>query len=251
MSGFREWLRARPLLGPLARSLRRFPWASRNALRRLRFQGSARHWERHYAGGGSSGSGSFGRLAEFKAEILNGFVRDQGVHSVVELGCGDGRQLALAQYPAYLGLDVSARAIELCRERFRGDASKRFQLYDPRSFRADDSLRAELALSLDVIFHLVEDDVFERYMTHLFELGRRYVIIFSSDHEHNPLLRAPHIRHRRFSQWVRERRPGFRLLRVIPNRYPYQGDARSGSYCDFHLYERASDEGSSVQARST
>lgn len=238
MSGLEEWLRTDPLLGPLLRCLRRSPWAARSALRRLRFRGSASHWERHYAAGGSSGSGSFGVLAEFKAEIVNGFVREHAIQSVVELGCGDGHQLALADYPSYLGIDISRSAVDLCRARFGDDPSKRFLHDDSHCLGIDDSLRAELALSLDVIFHLVEDGVFERYMTHLFQLGERFVVIFSSDHDHNPRLRPPHIRHRRFSQWVIERRPDFRLARVIPNRYPFQGDARTGSYCDFHIYER-------------
>ena len=39
------------------------------------------------------GQGSAGQLAAFKAEILNGFVKEDVVQSIVESGCGDGRQL--------------------------------------------------------------------------------------------------------------------------------------------------------------
>ena len=47
------------------------------------------------------------RLAAFKAEVPNDFVRARGIDSVIEFGCGDGAQLALAEYPAYVGIDVS------------------------------------------------------------------------------------------------------------------------------------------------
>ena len=88
---------------------------------RIGFRGSARYWERNYARGGTSGPGSYNALAEAKAAFLNDFVRTRQVRSVIEFGCGDGHQLSLADYPAYIGLDVSRSAIELCKRRFAGD----------------------------------------------------------------------------------------------------------------------------------
>ena len=38
--------------------------------------------------------------------------------------------------------------------------------------------RAELALSLDVIYHLVEDTVYESYMGQLFDSATKYVIVY-------------------------------------------------------------------------
>lgn len=73
----------------------------------LRFGGSREYWEARYSQDGDSGSGSIGRLARFKAEFLNSFVLEHDVGSVIEFGCGDGRQLQLAEYPRYIGLDVS------------------------------------------------------------------------------------------------------------------------------------------------
>jgi hypothetical protein len=78
----------------------------------LSFQDSTRYWERNYARGGTSGEGSYGALGQAKAEFLNGFVRDQGVRSVVEFGCGDGNQLSLASYARYVCLDVSRTALD-------------------------------------------------------------------------------------------------------------------------------------------
>lgn len=98
---------------------------------RERFDDTRSYWERRYAAGGTSGSGSYGRLAQFKAEILNAFVSENDVRTVLEFGCGDGHQLGLARYPSYTGLDVSATAVQLCKERFADDPTKSFFVYTP------------------------------------------------------------------------------------------------------------------------
>jgi SAM-dependent methyltransferase len=231
------------VLGALKRSVSSTPWlgpAIRSVIglfptpQKAAFPGSADYWQTRYCAGGDSGSGSYGRLARFKAKVLNGFVHGEGVRTVLELGCGDGAQLARARYPSYVGADVSAKAVELCCRRFAGDATKRFYLQEDLPA----SERAELVLSLDVIFHLVEDEAFERYMAELFDRAERWVLVYASDGE--LVLRRPHVRHRRFTAWVAEHRPQWRLAKVIRNPYPY--DERypdSTSPSDFHLFERA------------
>ncbi len=179
---------------------RRIP-GLRRLLRPEPFTGSKEYWERRYVRGGTSGRGSYGELARYKAEFLNEFVRTHGVHSVIEFGCGDGNQLSLGAYPEYIGLDVSKSAILRCRDRFREDTSKSFFLYDGEAFIDRRPLfRADLALSLDVLFHLIEQAVWESYLRHLFSAAERFVICYSSDSD-SP-SREAHIRHRAFSGWV-------------------------------------------------
>src|SRR5258706_2409540 len=107
------------------------------------------YWRFRYWYGWGSGPGSRGELAKFKADFLNDFVERNGVASVVEFGCGDGEQLALLNYPRYVGFDVSRVAIKRCQRRFSSDSTKRFST-------ALTPISADLAISLDVIFHLVE-----------------------------------------------------------------------------------------------
>lgn len=182
---------------------------------RLSFPGSANFWERNYKRGGTSGGGSYGELARGKAEFLNTFVRDQAVESVIELGCGDGNQLSLANYPAYIGLDIAPSAIGLCKSRFAEDSTKSFFLYDGECFvdRAG-IFMADLAISLDVIYHLTEDSVYESYMTHLFAAGQRYVIIYSTD----TIIEGtgPHVRHRQITSWIDLKYEEWRLIRQTP-----------------------------------
>jgi SAM-dependent methyltransferase len=211
--------------------------AWRQVTRRLRqrppFPGSEAYWRTRYQSGRDSGRGSRGELAAFKAEFLNGFVAEHQIASVIELGCGDGQQLELARYPSYFGLDVSAEALRLCRERFREDPTKRFGLATEL-----DGEGADLALSLDVVYHLVEDSTFESYMERLFDAGRRFAIVYSSNRDRQPGDGPAHVRHRRFTDWVEAERPDFRLARRIPNPHPYRAGA--GSFADFFVFSRDS-----------
>jgi len=230
VSTIKRRIKSLPLFGPAAMSAK--AWVSRSV-----FPGSARYWERWYAGGGSSGPGSFGQLAGFKADVVNAFVESNGVRSVIEFGCGDGNQLSLARYPKYIGLDVSRTAIGLCKQRFADDPAKSFFLYDPQCFVDRDGLfRADLALSLDVVFHLIEDTVFEAYMTHLFSSAERFVIIYSIDSEAHATV--GYVRNRRFSPWVQQHIPEWALVEKIDNRFPWRGDLRTGSLSDFYVYAR-------------
>ncbi len=199
-----------------------------------RFYGSRQYWEDRYAGGGNSGDGSYEELAAFKAGVLNEFVHRNGIRSVIEFGCGDGNQLALADYPAYIGFDVSETALELCRARFAGRSSLSFCPLE--EYRGE---RADLVLSLDVIYHLVEDQVFERHMELLFAASLRYVIIYSSNTAENPSELEPHVRQRRFTDWIEVNRPKWRLLRRIPNRLPFDPESGRGSLADFYIYGKA------------
>ena len=73
--------------------------------------------------------------------------------------------------------------------------------------------RADLTLSLDVIYHLVEDTVFECYMRTLFDSSKRYVIVYASDTDDNPIHEGTHVRHRKFSRWIRENAPNWTLVK--------------------------------------
>ncbi len=206
---------------------------ARRLLDRVRAFRSSRYWERRYRAGGNSGAGSYGRLAAFKAEILNRFVEERGIRTVIELGCGDGAQLALAHYPSYLGVDVSPAAIALCRDRFGGDPTRRFAVAPPGGKRFD------LALSLDVVYHLVEDEVFHAYMERLFDSASAWVVVYASNMTQAE-FRGPgarHVRHRRFTDWVARFRPDWALAETVPNRFPYDAaDPDHSSFADFYIF---------------
>lgn len=198
----------------------------------LTFPGSAQYWERGYARGRTSGGGSYGALGRSKSDFLNALVRERAVQSVIEFGCGDGNQLAMAEYPSYIGLDVSKTAIGLCQRRFADDPTKSFFLYDGSCFTDRAGVfTADLALSLDVVYHLTEDEVFETYLRHLFAAGERLVVVYSTNSEADDA--APHVTHRHFTPWVEANCPGWTLTAVT------RGPNKEATGADFFVYERS------------
>ncbi|WP_181707485.1 class I SAM-dependent methyltransferase [Chthonobacter rhizosphaerae] len=194
---------------------------------------SAGYWDQRYRAGGTSGAGSMGVLARYKAAFLNRFVADNAVAGVVELGCGDGQQLALYDFPAYTGLDVSPTIVARCQSLFAGRPDVRFLTTD----RIAEVAPAPLSMSIDVIFHLVEDDVFHRYMTQLFGLAERYVVVYSSNVD--LAWRDRHVRHRRLTDHVLAAHPSWSLAAHLPNLFPYD-PARPDetSFADFFVFRR-------------
>ena len=121
----------------------------------------------------------------------------------------------------------------LRQELFKADGSKSFHNVSEYSGQT-----ADLTLSLDVIYHLVEDDVYENYMRLLFSASNRYVVIYSSDLEDTRGRDGNHIRHRKLTKWIQANIQTWNLVQHLPNRYPYQGDYLAGSFAEFFVYEK-------------
>lgn len=202
--------------------------------RNEKFNGSKNYWIERYTTGKDSGPGSYGKFAEFKAETLNGFIDIENIQSVIEYGCGDGNQLSLSNYPSYIGFDISQDAISRCKNRFGKEDSKSFYLMS--EFKGTE--KAELTLSLDVVYHLIEDAEFNEYMVRLFDTSEKFTVIYSSNSD-ELVSDSPHVRHRRFSSWVEKNRPQWQLKKIIPNKFPYNGDYKNSSFADFYIYYKA------------
>lgn len=206
----------------------------RRKLKTKKFQGSKNYWEARYKGNDNSGAGSYGRLAEFKAEVLNNFVKSNNIQNIIEYGCGDGNQLSLSNYPNYIGLDVSITAKETCQKKFKNDDSKFFYLANEF---INENIKAELVLSLDVIYHLIEDYIFENYMSDIFNHSTKYVIIYSSNYNDHF---EPHVKCRKFTDWIEKNVSAtWKLKEIINNKYPFnkmRPDTTSMS--DFYIYEK-------------
>lgn len=178
-------------------------------------------WEDHYLRGGDSGLGSYGPLAEFKAATINGLLGRFEVRTAVEFGCGDGHQLSLIDYPQYVGVDISAEAVRRCRDKFWFDETKTFTLLDDWIGGSFD-----LAVSLDVIYHLADDASYERHMGLLFG-SAPLVAIYSTNWDGAP--GSNEIRHRQFVNWTARHVPDWGMEHIV-NPYPEQ------SLADFYIF---------------
>jgi hypothetical protein len=196
---------------------------------------AARYWDARYTAGGTSGDGSYGRLAVHKAEVINRLISEHGLASGIEFGCGDGAQLGMLRFPRYTGLDVAASAVQRCGERYRDDNTKAFFLYDSLAFYDAPGVFAhDASLSLDVVYHITDDVVYDRYMQQVCDAATRLVILYATDEDR---YETTHVRHRLVSQWVARQRPALKLLERIKNPYPGTGEQESDA--DFLIYGKS------------
>jgi hypothetical protein len=203
-----------------------------------KYPGSRQYWERRYEQGGNSGAGSYGRLAEFKANMIENFIDKHNIQDVIEWGCGDGNQISLTEFPSYIGLDISPTAIQMCKNKFGNDKSKSFFIYDSElCIDNHEIFQAELGLSLDVIYHLTEDNIYQKYMEDLFSSSEKYVIIYAANTTKYDVT-ADHVKHRKFTDWVENNTTDWELTKVIDNEYPYDpSNPESTSWSDFHIFK--------------
>lgn len=221
----REIIKRIPFLGSISRKFYRVFYKQKP------FPGSEEYWVQRYNSGENSGKGSYDNLAEFKAEIINGFINRNNVTTIIEYGCGDGNQLKLGEYPSYTGFDVSSKAIMCCQDIFLDDKTKSFRLIN--EYKGE---TAQLTLSLDVIYHLIEDNVYYSYMERLFNSSERFVIIYSSNYDAE---QEYHEKLRQFTTWVDKHVSNWKLIHFIKNKFPYNGNNEKDSQSDFYIYEKA------------
>lgn len=199
---------------------------------------SSNYWDNRYIGGGNSGAGSYGQLAMFKNRIITSFCESNHITRLLEFGSGDGNQASLLPSSfQYTGLDTSPKAISICKARFEKDLNKQFILFTgKKGFCKKKGLSATVTLSLDVIYHLIEDKTFENYMNELFFASEKYVIIYSSDRV--DIQEAPHVKHRKFTEYVRKNFTQFELIKHITNEFSPDKKLEDQSFADFYIYEK-------------
>lgn len=191
------------------------------------------YWEKRYINGRNSGAGSYGRLAEYKSRYINDLVSARKIKSVIEFGSGDGNQASLFNFSNYTGVDVSALMVEKCSERFKD--RKGWTFIDAANYKS--TKKYDLSMSLDVIYHLIEDAVFDSYMHRLFAASKRFVLIYASDFDApGP---AVHVRHRNFSNWIAQHKPGWECVDAPEHPYPMieGSNPNKTSFASFKLYE--------------
>lgn len=183
-------------------------------------------WENRYRQGGNSGVGSYGELCDYKAEFINKFVIDHNCNNVIEFGSGDGNQMSYFNVQQYTGVDISDYIINICKQKYSNHTNKNFVTYD-EYYKM--SSKYDLSLSLDVIYHLVDDNIYEKYMNDLFNSTTKYIIIYSTNT--NETYNGSHVYKRKFTDYINLNFPLAKLIYHEPNPYPKLSAA------DFFVYQ--------------
>jgi len=198
-----------------------------------KFTGSGDYWEKRYAQGGTSGAGSYGKYQKYKANVINDFLNNHEIGAVIEFGCGDGNQLQDIGYQNYIGFDISPTIVKNCQSKFQEDGSKQFLHISEFAQQ-----QADLVVSLDVIYHLVEDEVYLQYMNNLVASARDFIIVFSSNTDKQKTLSRKHVKHRVFTEFF-ERDPHWQLVDTIETPTSVSDAAANDIHvADFYIFKK-------------
>lgn len=177
---------------------------------------SKQYWERRYSQGGDSGTGSYNQAATIKADYINSVIEKYSIKTINDLGHGDGNQISLLKGDfKYFGYDVSSSVRNRCIHKFKDD--RRYTFLDS----LDTMSKADLAMSIDVLYHLTEWDVYEQYLKRLFSLGD-YVLIYGMNKE---IEGDRHVVARPFDELIQRVYDNFTLI-----------DTAKGSHPDVEFY---------------
>jgi predicted TPR repeat methyltransferase len=179
------------------------------------------YWNKRYIDGGNSGRGSYNEHYEFKIKVINDIIKKYDIKSITDFGCGDGNQIGGLNIRKYLGLDISEEAIKMCVTKYSTDTTKTFEVYNNEVKLK----KSDLTMSLDVIYHIFEDNLFDNYMNDLIKYSNNHILIYSSNF--NDKEWRQHVRHRRFDQKLATVAA---LIEHIPNIFP-------DCPADFYLYK--------------
>jgi len=179
-----------------------------------------KYWNDRYSDGDTSGSGSYGVLSDFKANIINEFVSKNNIETVIDFGCGDGNQLKKTNYKKYLGLDVADSSIKICNDLFKNDKTKSFIKYNPMVFFNNEFLLADLVLSLDVLYHIISEDEFVKTLEDIFSCAKKYIILYTSINGYKQYSYevGTHIRHRDIITYL-SKFSNIKIIKVVPQQY--------------------------------
>lgn len=183
-----------------------------------------KYWEDNYAAGGNSGSGSYGVLALFKAEVINAFMEENQVNTVMEFGCGDGNQLLLMKYKKYLGLDIAPTSVQMCAKMFGQDGAKSFLLYQPKAFHNQGYLKSDLVVCLDVLYHITDDHDFEKTLDDIFSCAKKYVILYTKITDGTEPAVVDMIKDRDILRYLKKYKD-FAITQTIEQKYPHLSSA--------------------------
>lgn len=185
---------------------------------------SAKYWNQRYVNGGNSGAGSYNEFAHFKACVINNFIEKTQINSIIDYGVGDCNQLKLinTEKMTYTGIDVSEFIVSKCKEEYKYDDKKNFIHTDDMN----NDLRAELVMSCDVIYHLIEYQIYKKYMDKLFSMSTKYVIIYAPNINYKE---ADHVLKREFIEYIFDNFTNFNLIDRV------QGDCG----CPFYIFQKS------------
>lgn len=204
----------------------------KNTKRKMTKFNSTLYWQNRYENGGNSGLGSRGELAQYKANYINDFIIGFDINSMTEYGCGDGYNLSLIECNKIIGLDISTTAINHCKQ-----LMPQHTFINIKSIQSFKHEPTDLIVSLDVLYHLIEDNVYEHYMTQLVHSNSKYIIIYAPTYDEvKDEVFGIHVKPRDFTNHSLLNQY-YTLIKTEQNKFKSL-DHTTGSFSDWFIYLR-------------
>jgi hypothetical protein len=184
-----------------------------------------------YLTGGNSGTGSVSKYSNDKAYVINSFIQNNTIHSIVEWGVGDGKQLSKYDFNQvnYVGYDISKYIINKLN---KVNKNENYKFLLSNQYHNE---KYDLALSIEVIFHLIDDSIYENYMARLFNSSQKFVIIFSTNFNSNV---DAHCMHHEIKSYISKHFKEFVLEKEEFIESFYFGRENEGKYAKFYFYKK-------------
>lgn len=135
---------------------------------------TSNYWDVRHSNGRTSGNGSIGCLRDFKWEKIEEHVGK--VNDVIDVGCGDLSFWDGRDCDNYVGIDCSEVVIQK-------NIVKRPK-WNFITSRSDNTMvsmlcKADVVFCFDMLFHIMEDDVYENTIENLTRFSKKHVFIYT------------------------------------------------------------------------
>lgn len=167
------------------------------------------YWDYRYKTGGNSGKGSYSTSAELKGNFVSKVIENYNIYTINDLGHGDGNQLKYFKGNfKYFGFDISETIRKKVESEFR--ENDKVVIVDS----ATELIKADLCLSLDVLYHITDIEEWKEYIGTLFNLGE-FVLIYAQD-SHPTIKEDPHVVSRPFTSYIQDNFLNYELIETSP-----------------------------------
>lgn len=158
------------------------------------------YWNNRYEKGGNSGAGTSGDEFALKVKELRK-LNSEAIATIVDVGCGDLRlgKAVMGMFPFafYWGLDSSDFAIRRAQEEKMNPKRVGFLAIDNLNF----TQRGDLVLCIDVLFHQLEDQVYDAMIEKLKNIYNKYLVLTEYSDKVIGQNTDRYIKYRKFDPW--------------------------------------------------
>ena len=110
------------------------------------------------------------------------------------------------------------------------DKNKQFYLCE--NFVLNDSY--DLAISCDVLYHLIDLKIWKNYLSNLFSYSNKYIIIYAS----NDKDYGSHCLARNFTEYINKKFPTWKLIKKLKTSKFSDSNNKNTSISDFFIYQK-------------